>query len=109
MIDRILERKKLWHELSEDMKTVQKRLARTDSLAKNLPHERRTIGHLIDLLVLQHQATFYHFLNGLENILEIYRDKQLDENFFKVMEVRDQATKRRQGLVLNLRNGFYIS
>jgi len=75
VIDRILDRKRVWYELSEDMKTVKSRAGRLDKLAKDLPHERRTIHHLIDMLILQHQATFYHFLNGLENILEIYRDK----------------------------------
>ena len=71
------------------MLQVQARVSKLDSLAKDLPHERRTIYHLIDLLILHHQATFYHFLNGLENILEIYRDKLQDEHFFKVIEVRD--------------------
>jgi len=61
------------------------------------------------MLILQHQATFYHFLNGLENIMEIYRDKHSDEHFFKVMEVRDMAIRRREGLLLNLKNGFHIS
>ena len=91
------------------MRSVKNRVSRLDKQAKDLPHEKRTIYHLIDLLILQHQATYYHFLNGLENIMEIYRDKQQDEHFFKVMEVRDLATKRRQGLVLNMKNGFYIS
>ena len=109
VIDNILERKKTWYELSEDMKTVQSRVAKIDTLVKDLPHEKRTIYHLNDLLILQHQATFYHFLNGLENILEIYRDKNQDELFYKVMDVRNQAIKRQQGLILNLRNGFYIS
>ena len=109
VIDRILDRKRVQYELSEDMLQVQARVRRLDSLAKDLPHERRTIYNLIDLLILQHQATFYHFLNGLENILEIYRDKLQDEYFFKVMEVRDLAIKRKQGLILNMKNGFYIS
>ena len=54
---------------------VQNRVGKLDDLAKNLPHERRTIHNLTDLLILKHQALFYHFLNGLENVLEIYRDK----------------------------------
>ena len=41
--------------------------------------------------------------------MEIYRDKLSDEHFFKVMEVRDLAIRRRSGLTLNLRNGFYVS
>jgi hypothetical protein len=41
--------------------------------------------------------------------MEIYRDKHHDENFFKVMEVRDMAIRRKEGLVLNLKNGFHIS
>ena len=52
VIDRILDRKKVWYELSEDMRTVQTRAGRLDKLAKDLPHERRTIYHLIDMLIL---------------------------------------------------------
>lgn len=94
VIDRILERKKTWYELSEDMKSVQTRVRKLDTQVKDLPHEKRTIFHLNDLLILQHQATYYHFLNGLENILEIYRDKKQDEHFYKVMDVRNMAIKR---------------
>ena len=84
VIDRILERNKVYQELSEDMQAVQERVSRVDGLAKNMPQDRRNIWSLIDLLILQHQATFYFFLNGLENIIEIYRDKHQDEQFFKV-------------------------
>lgn len=54
VIDRILQRKTVWQELSDEMKNVRLRVNRTDELAKNLPHERRTITNLLDLLVLQH-------------------------------------------------------
>lgn len=109
VIDRILQRKWVWHELTNEMKNVRNRMARTDELAKNLPNDRRNISNLLDLLVLQHQATYYTFLNGIENILEIYRDKGQDEQFYKVLDVREKAIKRRQGFILNLKNGFYIS
>ena len=109
VIDRILQRKRVWHELREDMNTLRTRLGRVDELAKDLPHEKRTIHHLNDLLVLQHHALFYTFLHGLENILEIYRDRHNDEGYGKVMEVRDMAIKRQQGLILNLKNGFYVT
>ena len=67
-----MSRKRVWYELSEDMKAIQNKVSRLDGLAKDLPHEKRTAHNLIDLLILQHQATFYHFLNGVENIMEIY-------------------------------------
>lgn len=52
VIDRILDRKRVQYELCEDMLQVQSRVSRLDKLAKDLPHERRTIYHLIDLLIL---------------------------------------------------------
>lgn len=61
------------------------------------------------MLILQHHATFYRFMNGLENILDLYRDKGEDEYFHKVTDVRELATKRQPGLILNLRNGFYVT
>ena len=76
------------------MSLIKNRVARIDDLVRDLPHEKRTIAYLLDMLILQHQATFFHFLNGVENILEIYRDKQSDEHFYKVMEVRDGAIRR---------------
>jgi hypothetical protein len=42
-----------------------------------------------DLFALQHQATYFAFLNGLENMIEYYLDKQNDEYFYKLLLVRD--------------------
>jgi hypothetical protein len=61
------------------------------------------------MLVLQHQSIFYHFLNGLENILELYRDKENDEYFSKVLDVQQNTIKRQDGMLLNMRNGFYVT
>ena len=109
VIDRILQRKRVWYELREDMNNVQTRLSRVNDLAKDLPHDKRTISHLNDMLILQHHAVFYTFLHGLENILEIYRDQNNNENYYKVLEVHDMAIKRQQGIILNLKNGFYVT
>ena len=61
------------------------------------------------MLILQHHSTYYQFLNGLENILDLYRDKHEDEYFHKVTDVREAAIKKQTGLILNMRNGFYIT
>lgn len=48
-------------------------------------------------------------MNGLENIIDLYRDKGEDELFHKATDVRELATKKQPGLILNMRNGFYIT
>ena len=63
------------------------------------------------MLILQHHGTYYHFLNGLENILDFYRDplQNNDEYFRKVTDVREAAIRKQTGLILNMKNGFFVS
>lgn len=50
----------------------------------NLPQERRNISYMCDMLVLQHQQAFFHFLNSLETTINVYREMQNDEYFAKI-------------------------
>ena len=74
-----------------------------------LPHERKNLGYLCDMLVLQHQYSYYKFLYSLEYITKIYRVNQNDEYFKKCMEVRAAAVHEQPGVILNLRNGYYVT
>jgi len=58
---------------------------------------------------LQHQSTYYAFLNGLENMLEYYLEKKDDEYFFKLLMVKDQLSNKNINSVKLIRsNGYYI-
>jgi hypothetical protein len=75
VIERILERKKRWIDLSEDMMQIRDKMQNLNTWMRKLPYERKNLGYLCDMLVLQHQSVYYQFLNGLENILDIFREK----------------------------------
>jgi hypothetical protein len=75
VIERILERKKRWIDLSEDMMQIRDKMQNLNNWMRKLPYERKNLGYLCDMLVLQHQSVYYQFLNGLENILDIFREK----------------------------------
>ena len=91
------------------MAEIKERLELVDESISGLPPEKRNIQNVIDMLILQHHASFYRFMNGLENILDLYRDEGEDEYFRKVTDVRELATKKQPGLILNMRNGFYVT
>jgi hypothetical protein len=74
-----------------------------------LPHERKSLPYLCDMLVLHHQFSYFQFLNSLEYICKIYRDNHNDEYFTKAMEVRAAAVHQQPGVILNLRNGYYVT
>ena len=109
VINRIFERKKNWTDLQEDMACIQDRLWAINSWMAGLPTEKRNAAYLCDMLILQHHSTYYQFLNGLENILDFYRNNNNDEYFRKVTDIREAAIRKQTGLILNMRNGFYIS
>lgn len=108
-IEKILHRKDRWIGLQEDMATVKSKLEELNRWMVGLPYERKELPFLCDMLTLQHQATYYHFLNSLESILTVYRDNGNDEYFAKVMEVRSAAIKSQSGATLLLRNAYYVT
>jgi hypothetical protein len=76
---------------------------------KGLFPERQTLSYLNDLLTLQHQSTFFAFMNGVENMIEYYLDKENDEYFYKLLLIRDQlANKNTSQISLIKSNGFYV-
>ena len=91
------------------MVQIRDKMQNLNTWMRKLPYERKNLGYLCDMLVLQHQSVYYQFLNGLENILDIFREKQNDEYFGKVIDVRESAIKRQSGVILNLKNGYYVT
>ena len=63
-------------------------------MAKNLPSERRSLPYILDLLILVHQSQFYLLYNGMENMFDIYRDKENDEYFYKMYETMSKASRQ---------------
>lgn len=103
------ERKKSWVDLEEDLDSIAKKMKRIEVNCQQLPYEKKTLGFVCDLLVLQHQATYYAFMNGLENMIEYYLDKKNDEYFYKLLSVRDLLSNRCIHTISLVRsNGFYI-
>jgi hypothetical protein len=85
-------------------------MKRLETMVQKLTSERRNIDYICDLMTLQHQCSFYTFLNGIENMLEYYLDKENDECFYKMLETRDLLIgKNTQSVILIRSNGFYIS
>ena len=108
-IERILHRKKRWIDLQEDLLSIKTKMEEVNNWMVKLPHERKNLGYLCDMLVLQHQYSYYKFLYSLEYITKIYRVNQNDEYFNKCMEVRAAAVHEQPGVILNLRNGYYVT
>ena len=61
------------------------------------------------MLVLHHEKTFYQFVNGLDNILDVILAKQDDESFQKVMQVSSTVNRKQQGMHLLLGNGYFVT
>jgi DMSO/TMAO reductase YedYZ heme-binding membrane subunit len=57
------------------MMQIRDKMQNLNTWMRKLPYERKNLGYLCDMLVLQHQSVYYQFLNGLENILDIFREK----------------------------------
>lgn len=109
VIEYLDERKKAWIDLEEDCEAIAKKLRAIEKHCQDLPSEKRNLPYLCELLTLQHQSTYFSFLNGLENMIEYYLDKQNDEYFYKLLQVRDQLTnKNTHSITLIRSNGFYI-
>ena len=69
VIEFLDERKKAWIDLEEDIEAISKKMRKIDANCKLLPDSRKNLQYLNDLLTLQHQSTFYAFLNGVENMI----------------------------------------
>lgn len=94
IIQHLDERKKQWIDLEEDISAIALKMKTIQSHCFDMPSDKRTLSQFCDLFTLQHQATYFAFLNGLENMIEYYLDKKNDEHFYKLLLVRDQLTNK---------------
>ena len=95
-------------ELSEDLRQIALRLGRMNEFVKASNSDQLRLPYINDLLKLQHQSSFLHFMNGLENALDIYLRHKSDANFSKVYEQLNTLARRDHGFNL-LGNGLYLS
>ena len=73
--------------------------------SKKFTIENLKIENMLELLFMQHQKLYGKFLYGIENLLETYLDKKNDENFAKILDVRDILLKKNTTLRMHS-NGF---
>ena len=111
VITKIMSQKRARVDLAEDLSQISRRLTRIDALFSESTGKSGGASHLrhfLELLNLQHQSSYLHFMNGLENALDIYLDHKSDENFAKVQEVLNCLARRDHGFNL-LGNGAYLN
>jgi hypothetical protein len=60
-------RKKAWIDMSEDLVTIAQRMKKMNKWVRELPFERKNLSYINNMLVLQHQASYFTLLNGIEN------------------------------------------
>lgn len=108
VIAKIVNQKRRKMELSEDLRQIALRLGRMNEFVKASNSDQLRLSYINDLLKLQHQSSFLHFMNGLENALDIYLRHKSDANFSKVYEQLNALARRDHGFNL-LGNGLYLS
>ena len=103
-----MHRKRARVDLAEDLGQISRRLLSVDQFVKSSNSNHLKLPYLLDLLQLQHQSSFLHFMNGLENALDIYLDHRSDDCFAKVQETVSALARRDPGFNL-LGNGLYLN
>ena len=96
--------------MAEDLQLVVDKLHKLNGWVRKLPVERRQLYYINDMLTLQHQSSYLCMLNGIENMIEYYLEKESDEYFAKLMETRSIVTRQNLNEICLLRsNGNFIS
>lgn len=48
-------------------------------------HDSKKMSGVLELLRMQHQASFLQLLNGVDSAIDLYLEQRNEENFSKVM------------------------
>jgi hypothetical protein len=80
----IINAKRARVDLSEDMAAIANRLFKLNDFLKTSNQDQLKLPFLLNLLKLQHQGSYLHFLGGLEQALDLYLDHKSDANFSKI-------------------------
>jgi len=94
-------------DLAEDLAQISRRLAKMNEFVQTSNADHLRLPYLLELLKLQHQSSFLHFMNGLEQALDIYLDHKSDASFAKVQAEISTLARRDHGFNL-LGNGQYL-
>ena len=70
--------------------------------------ESHNADQVLNLLKMQHQSSYLHFINGLENALDIYLEHRSDQNFAKIKNAIDSFNNK-QSIFNMLGNGYYLN
>jgi hypothetical protein len=65
------------------------------------------LPYLTQMLQLQHMSSYLHFVNGMEQGLDIYLEHRSDSNFAKLSREIAALARRDHGFNL-LGNGYYL-
>ena len=93
-------------DLAEDLSQVATQLHKMEAFVKSGTNSAG-IPYLTQMLQLQHSSSFLHFMNGMEQGLDIYLEHKSDSNFAKLSGEIAALARRDHGFNL-LRNGYYL-
>ncbi len=100
----------MWIDLTEDLQLVVNQMQKLNVWMRKLSVERRSLHYICDMLTLQHQSSYLCMLNGIENMIEYYLDKESDEYFAKLFETRSAVTRQNINEIHMMRsNGYFVT
>ena len=83
VIAKIMHRKRAHFDLVEDLSQICLRLVKLNDFVKTNNSDHLRLTYLLYLMIIQHNSSFLHFMNGLENTLDIYLGHRSDDCFAK--------------------------
>lgn len=108
VIAKIMHRKRAHIDLVEDLSQICIKLLKINDFVKTNNSDHLRLPYLLDLIINQHNSSFLHFMNGLENTLDIYLDHRSDDCFAKIQAEMSNLCRVDQGFNL-LGNGVYLN
>ena len=79
--------------MTEDLQHVVNQMQKLNVWIRKLSVECRSLPYICDMLTLQHQSSYLCLLNGIEDMIEYYLEKESDEYFAKLFETRSAVTR----------------
>lgn len=108
MVAKIVNARRAKVDLAEDLSQVAAQLQKMEAFVKSgTSSDHLKIPYLAQMLQLQHTNSFLHFMNGMEQGLDIYLEHRSDSNFAKLSGEIAALARRDHGFNL-LRNGYYL-
>lgn len=96
--------------MAEDLSQISRRLLAINEFINGSAAnaDSRKLPGVLELLRVQHQASFLQLVNGVDSAIDLYLEQRNDENFGKVMAAQALISRRDHGINL-LGNGHYLN